>query len=392
MNVKEIYEADFNLEPEKECREEAAPVAEETLTVSCLLADVRRAEIRGGSRRANEWIRELHLDPDIMTRYEAVLVAPGIERVIKEMVAYRNADYNTTCSIFGSKQAHAIDADTWAEDSEIEERGGEQFRRWLGYMSGHIRRLLAEFDPVTKAAICKVASMYSKDMLRDDGGSSFSLNVLPEESLLMNIKYFGQIDWAGEKLFVHKKDLMVSGMTMVFEDGVEVNDICRSLGEPLDGSYEVLQYEGSWYATEKIANLVVVPEATNHAVVTMHWSTQKEFQNVLDALTAPDADAHILANAVDGDRLVVGDKNYKISLPAGKSRMSKELDYRKVKFVEVLTGSLIDPNGESKQSMLICFELGDQLAKPEPKTFKLVTAAMRRQGIKQQGGLFDEGI
>ena len=393
-----MYEAEYQV-PVIEAQPAVEGLAEESkdlIGVSCLLADIRSSEIKGIINRVTDLIRLIKLDPKILQRFESILVQPGVDVAIRELL-YARFVYNDMMGVMDAAEAHSVK--TWQRDQLKNAAELERIRdvrnRWLRYLGGQVRRQLAGYKPVMRAAICKAAGMYSKDALREDGGSSFSMNVLPEESLLMNTEWFGAIDWAGEELFIQQRGILVSGQFYWFEDGIEEDHVCRSLGEPLTGEYEVLQYNGRWYAVERIKELVIVPEPTQLAMVRLHPSQVPNFPAIMNDLTS-DAPMYVVANKIEGDQLVIGANRYALNLPAGSSWVSKELDYATVRFVEALKGQ-VEFHGEDQQArkesvVLLCLEITGHQEHEEIKPIKLQSAAQRKANPVVQEALFDEGL
>lgn len=171
------------------------------------------------------------------------------------------------------------------EDSESDdekEDSRKQFKEDISVLSAFARRLTEDFSPVERARIAKYSSMISSNGIRADGGSQFAALALQEEYLMMLIEDFAEIDFAGQELIANK--VYKSGDMVAFTHGIAEHALVEA---DINGTFEIKEFNGKLYATQKIADMVTIPSAENVAPVKLKQASikgrEREVVEQLDA-------------------------------------------------------------------------------------------------------------
>ena len=320
---------------------DAGLVQEEKIALGGALYEVQELELKGTRSRILEALSNVVQDPYVTAKYESLYAEyPSAIASLKNLkMVYYIVQRRMLRELDNQKilrsRGKLVELDTAAYD------------RRFAAVSGFVRRLLSRLDPVTKAAVAKYVSMVKGDMLQASGGSSFAMKVLPEEFVLMMVEWFGALDWDGEEVVIHQKGSITDGEFCEFEDGYEINGRCSVVGnERLDGAFQMRMLNGRWYASEKIVNLICVPDATDDIVLSLHKTEHENLEQLMAAFAAGH-EAYLVSNMIDHDRLVIDGVHYRFTAPAGAS-CHNSLDYVKVKLAEIL----VDEQEDQKNILL----------------------------------------
>lgn len=215
----------------------------------------------------NDPLHELRLDAarDVMRiarqlrkKYES---ASFDEETIQLFISASNAadkklvrDLVELKKIYNSINAAVVDQ----EENENE----QYYERFVKALANTARVLTNNMEDAERGLLAEAICIPSNNLSKH---SSFAMNVLKEEYIKMTLKYFAEIDFAGEAIRYHKN--IKGGEILEFKNGVaQTEDKFAATKENINGIFVVKEFDNKLYATKQIDDLIPEIEITNEVI------------------------------------------------------------------------------------------------------------------------------
>ena len=323
--------------------------------------DIRREVARFAANKFRKMVKEeVKLDDELMLRREAV--------------EYSKPFFVKAKGIYGDMTS---DRAIRSEGKRMEERAAinKDFRETVGYLANTVRMSTAVMDAEERAlAAMDVAT--KKDESVYAAPSTFPSVVLAEEYVALAASHSAGINFVGERI---KGDNLVDGQKVSILNGYRLEGFACDTELP-DGTYVVREYDGQFYITRTVKEMLAERLATDSRII-VRLNGGEDFEAVKENILAAGNKVEISTWKKFGDKDSIN--GFALDLPKGKGNYNRLLDGMEANADKLVISQIRDRNGEFVDNMFVCMtSTGTKVESIKEKLAKRKPAAIVKNEIE----------